>query len=313
MSKMNFRKVVAIVICLAGMTIFSGCKKDGGDDDNVNGDSVQWATTFTGTASDGKVYSLKVGEKFVVKSNGTPQKGDAYELNVTSNGTVSTSKGTVAEEMKSILTLAPSNAQNTTFIVMVSEQTIELIVGTITFTNNTTATGTGAFAIGSEKEYADTRGNKVIIPGGAVSCAVRVVSFTHGSSWTSDVGYQNPNAIMGTPVGDVANEVITLGISGEIVIEFGVYFTDGPGNDIYVFEVGPHVEATKVEISADLRTWIDAGNADGALSGVDFAGKIPAGGKYKYVRLTDLKTYPNNHTWGGADVDAVAIMHPTLK
>jgi hypothetical protein len=189
-------------------------------------------------------------------------------------------------------------------------------VGTITFTNNTTTTGPGAFAIGSDKEYTDTRGNIVIIPGGAVSCAVRVVSFTHGSPWTADSYAMDPNLILGEPdrdkaTGDETN-AITLGADGVIIIEFGVYFTDGPGNDIYVFEVGPDVEATKVEVSADLQTWIYIGDAEGSLSGVDFAGKIQTGGKYKYVRLTDLHTYPSG-PWPGADIDAVAIMHPTLQ
>ena len=305
---------MAIVACLAVTVMFSSCKKDSGDDDN--GDDVQWATTFTGTASDGKVYSLKVGEKSVVKSDGTSQKGDAYELNVTSKGSVSISKGTVVELVGAIFTLSPTNAQNTTFTVMVSEETIELIVGTITFTNNKTETGPGAFAIGSDKEYTDTRGNKVIIPGGAISCAVRVVSFTQGNPWTSDPFAMEPNLILGEPDRDKARNsetnAITLDAGGVIVIEFGVYFTDGTGNDIYVFEVGPDVEPTKVEVSADLQTWIYVGDADGSLSGVDFAGKIPAGGKYKYVRLTDLRTFPTG-TWPGADVDAVAIMHPVLQ
>ena len=215
--------------------------------------------------------------------------------------------------METILTLAPANAQTTTFTVMISAKTIELIVGTITYTNHTKAEGPGAFAIGSDKFYTDTRNNKVTIPGGATSCAVRVVSFTPGAPWTSDSRANDPQKILGAPDYDAAADVnyINLGSHGVIVLEFGVYFTDGTGNDIYIFEIGPDVEATKVEISADLKTWIYIGDADGSLSGVDFAGKIPSGGKYKYVRLTDRDG--RSSAWPGADIDAVAIMYPILQ
>ncbi|MCL2040707.1 MAG: hypothetical protein FWG84_01535 [Bacteroidales bacterium] len=71
------------------------------------------------------------------------------------------------------------------------------------------------------------------------------------------------------------------------------------------------VEATKVEVSNDLINWIYVGDASGSLSGVDINGKVPAGSKYKYVRLTDLRTAPSG-TWPEADIDAVAVLHPAF-
>jgi len=165
--------------------------------------------------------------------------------------------------------------------------------------------------INDDIEFTDTRGNIVKIPGGALSCATFLVDFIQGNPWTSIEGYRNPNSILGVPVGDVSDEVITLGIGGVIVVGFNVYITDGPGNDIYVFEVGPDVEATKVEISNDLVHWVYVGDADGSISGVDINGKISANGKYKYVRLTDIKG--QNSSYPGADVDAVAVIYPAFK
>jgi len=158
--------------------------------------------------------------------------------------------------------------------------------------------------------FKDTRGNEVTIPGGAKSCAVRVVSFTHGNPWTSVSNAMNPQDILGAPDYDnkknhYQGHYLTLGNNGVIVLEFGVYIYDGPGNDIYVFEIGPNVEATKVEVSNDLVNWIYVGDAAGSISGVDMASKVPADGRDKYVRLTDLVTVKGG-TWPGAEVDAVA-------
>jgi len=286
------------------LAIFSGCKHI---DDNINGNDKR--ITFTGTASDGEVYSLKV-------ANNEVKEGDNYELFVKSKGKTSCTGKVKAVESSvegTILILAPSKAPATTFNVTVYNLTITVIVGTITYDDKSKSVAPGAFAIGSEKQYIDDRGNTITIPGGAVSCAMRVVSFTHGTPWTNDSRAMDPNKILGIPDYDPDARInyITLGNAGVIVLEFGVYITDGPGNDIYVFEIGPDVEATKVEISENLANWIYVGDAYGSLSGVDINGKIPAGGKYRYVRLTDLITYQGGE-WAGADVDAVAIMYPSL-
>ena len=160
--------------------------------------------------------------------------------------------------------------------------------------------------------FKDSRGNEVTIPGGAKSCAIKVVSFTPGNPWTSVANAMDPKEILGAPdyISVDDGNFITLGNYGEIVLEFGVYLYDGPGNDIYVFEIGPDVEATKVEVSNDLKNWIHVGDAAGSISGVDMNGKVPADGKYKYVRLTDLCTVKGG-TWPGADIDAVAGINVT--
>ena len=128
--------------------------------------------------------------------------------------------------------------------------------------------------------YTDTRGNRITIPGGAKSCATKVINFTPGNPWTSDDRAMNPEDVLGVPDYDAAADTnyLTLGAGGSITLEFSINIVDGEGNDIYVFEIGPAVEATQVEISSDLENWINVEKADGSLSGVDLNGKVPEGG-----------------------------------
>ena len=157
--------------------------------------------------------------------------------------------------------------------------------------------------------FTDTRGNYVTIPGGAASCATRVVRFTPGNPWTSDPRAMNPDDTLGAPDYDSSQDInyLNLGIGGVLVLEFDIYVYDGPGNDIYVFEIGPDVEATRVEVSEDCVNWIYVGDADGSVSGVDMNGKVPANGRYKYVRITDIRGVDSS--WPGADIDAVAFIN----
>jgi len=147
--------------------------------------------------------------------------------------------------------------------------------------------------------YTDSRGNEVEVPVNAF--ATRVVSFSWGEKWTKDPDHMTPENILGTPEG----ENLCLGKKGQIVLEFSVDIVDNEGLDIYVFEVGPDVEPTSVEVSVDGSEWIYVGDADGSLSGVDLNGVTPKGARYHYVRITDLGKFGNsNHP--GADIVAVA-------
>ena len=165
---------------------------------------------------------------------------------------------------------------------------------------------TASFASVNDVVYTDTRGNKITIPGGAESCATKVISFTHGDPWTNDTKAMNPEDVLGAPDYDSRTDTnyLCLGKGGSITLEFSIEIIDGDGLDIYVFEIGPDVEATKVEVSNDLTNWIYVGDADGSLSGVDLNGKVPAGAAYKYVRITDRDGKGSG--WPGADIDAVA-------
>lgn len=154
--------------------------------------------------------------------------------------------------------------------------------------------------------YTDNRGNKITLPDDEKSCATKVIEFKQGDPWTSDKKAMDPSDILGVPNYDKTADTnyICMGAGGSITLEFDIFIVDGEGNDIYVFEIGDNVEATKVEVSSDLETWYDVGNADGSLSGVDVKGKVPEDGKFKYVRITDINK--DSGPWPGADIDAVA-------
>ena len=159
------------------------------------------------------------------------------------------------------------------------------------------------------QEYEDTKGNKVMVPCGELAFASRVVSFYEGSPKNKRPANANPDNILGEPnYRKASNYCITLGCEGSIVIEFThVRLVDIDGVDLYVFEVGPAVEDTKLEISKNGRTWIDIGRIKGGKTSVDIADYVSYGDQFRFVRLTDLKSACGGST-PGADIDAVAAI-----
>lgn len=166
-------------------------------------------------------------------------------------------------------------------------------------------------AFAADYTFTDRNGKERTVKDGEYSFATRVVEFTPGSPWTKHEESQDPSAVLGAPnFNEVAIDDLNLGKYGVLVVEFNVSIVDGEGEDIYVFESGPDVEATKVEVSSDLVTWYDVGIAQGATAGLDISGKVPEGGRFRYVRLTDLKGKGSD--WPGADIDAVLALNSTL-
>ena len=281
-NRLNLRNMVAIAICLAVTTMYSGCKSEKSEDPiPVSIDAGKQPTK--------KVY--KIGDEF-----------DPTGLEITVNFEEAKPKTINADnpDLKYDYDFSTGSKcmGDKKVTVMYKGLTVVFYV-TVTPSNETSDDG---------------RGHKIEIPFGALSCAIRVVSFTHGNAWTNDPKAMDPDKILGIPDYDRVEDInyVTLGDGGEIVLEFGVYFNIGKGNDIYVFEIGPNVEATKVEVSEDLQNWIFVGNADGSLSGVDMDGKVSESGKFKYIRLTDLYTNPGGK-WAGADIDAVAVLYPVFE
>lgn len=155
--------------------------------------------------------------------------------------------------------------------------------------------------------FTDREGISRTVPDGEYSFATRVVEFLPGDPWTSEEDAQNPDDVLGIPdrEGNRDDNALTLGAGGVLIVEFNINITDGEGDDLYIFEVGGQVEATKAEVSSDLVTWYEVGTAEGSTAGLDLKGKVPEGGAFRYVRLTDLKESPSG-TWPGADIDAIA-------
>src|SRR5699024_2812469 len=102
---------------------------------------------------------------------------------------------------------------------------------------------------------------------------------------------------------DRSKGFVSLGGSGELILEFEhVYLVDGPGDDLFIFEIGPAVEPMDVAISEDGVNWVEIGKVEGGQSSVDIEPFVEPGDKFSFVRLIDLR-----HDVGmpspGADID----------
>lgn len=103
---------------------------------------------------------------------------------------------------------------------------------------------------------------------------------------------------------------VSLGSGGSITLEFTDNVLAGSGTsdaDLWVFEVGPDVEDTFVEISADGEQWEDVGKIGGSVAGVDIdAFGFGPDDEFRFVRLTDDPDEgADDGVTVGADIDAV--------
>lgn len=154
----------------------------------------------------------------------------------------------------------------------------------------------------------------ICLPQGAASFADSVVSFTPGARPSEDVWAQ-PRFALGEPdyTRTTAPGFLSLGCDGTLVLRFddnALVEVDGP--DLYVFEVGPAVEATDLAVSVDGRTWLEVGRIEGARAELELRGIIDPDDAYRYVRLTNRsRTCGGRHS--GADIDAVAAVGSALR
>ena len=160
------------------------------------------------------------------------------------------------------------------------------------------------FLDGDQYTFTDREGNTVTVPVNAF--ASRVIEFIHGDPWRDSAYNTDPQIAIGLPDADSNSSTgdLCLGCGGILILGFESSIYDGPGNDIYVFEVGGNVEETLVEVSDDLQHWYEIGVAEGRTAGLDIFGKVPEGAGFRYVRLTDTGNNPNGG-WPGADIDTV--------
>lgn len=154
----------------------------------------------------------------------------------------------------------------------------------------------------------------ICLPQGEVSFADDVVSFAPGARPSSGV-FADPAHALGRP--DYTNNnspgFLSLGCDGVLVVRFtdnALVDVDGP--DLYVFEVGPAVEATVLAISEDGRRWVDVGRIEGSRADVDIAPFVTPRQTFPYVRLTNAsRTCGGRHS--GADIDAIAAVGSALR
>lgn len=158
-------------------------------------------------------------------------------------------------------------------------------------------------------------------PEGAVSFADAVASFDPViKNGQPSARYTDPADALGLPdyTGDscatsVPCESVTLGDGGSITLRFldnVLTGSDSSALDLWVFEVGPDIEDTFVEISTDGVAWTSVGKVFGSTAGIDLdAFGFGTTSAFSWVRLTDD---PNegDQTGGsvGADIDALGAI-----
>lgn len=156
----------------------------------------------------------------------------------------------------------------------------------------------------------------VEFPSGMASFADRVVSYNPCDGVKAP--YDNPNNALGLPDynGVASASYVSLGNAksacsgGSLILEFtDNSLVDIPGNDLYVFEVGPAVETAEVFISTDGQNWINIGRIKGSTKGMDIYGKVSPGQEFHFIKLCD---YPDGETssppYPGPDIDAVGAI-----
>ena len=177
---------------------------------------------------------------------------------------------------------------------------------------------TPAATQGVGKTYVDSRGSKIVFPLGDASFADEIISFEIGRPAPPDRRWADPRTALGVPNYDARRldprnpADVVLGCGGTLVVRFGDNaLVDVPGPDLYVFEVGPAIEAMHLAISQDGMSWTEVGTIGGGTAEIDIAKVAKPGELYRYVKVTDLKSGCSG-AYPGADIDAVGAIGSAL-
>lgn len=169
----------------------------------------------------------------------------------------------------------------------------------------------GAAPAAAEPPEVPGRGNVIItFPNGKASFADRVVDFQVGSPAPSSPSYYDANTALGVPSGSKGTENCSLGKGGVLTLEFvDNRLVDVGGPDLFIFEDGPSVERTLVDISPDGNTWYEIGDVSGGRAYIDIRPHIPDSTmQFRFVRLRDDPSQGDNGKFAGADINAVGAI-----
>jgi len=159
-------------------------------------------------------------------------------------------------------------------------------------------------------------------PQGAVSFADSVIDYSPGLVGSNPTTpHQGAFNALNVPdyagnnscASQAACSFVSLGDGGSITLRFLDNFLTGSDNndlDIWVFEVGPDIEDTFIEISADGVSWFAVGSVFGSTAGIDIdAFGFDSTDLFSYIRLTDdTNEGGQNGATVGADIDAVGAI-----
>lgn len=157
----------------------------------------------------------------------------------------------------------------------------------------------------------------VNFPDGAASFADAVVSYdpAFGGGAVPTTTYQDDTRALGIPDYTTVSSTtyVSLGAGGQLVLRFTDNSLTGSGSsalDLWIFEIGPDVEDTTVDISKNGSTWFSVGAVGGSTSGIDIdAYGFGTSDFFSFVRLTDVKTEgAQSGSTVGADIDAVGAI-----
>ena len=161
------------------------------------------------------------------------------------------------------------------------------------------------------KTYTDGQGRKVHFPLGEISFADALVSFEMGNPAPKNTAARRTEEILGEP----NDSSLSLGCSGTVVVRFddnSLVNIDGP--DLYVFEIGPMVEATNLAISTNGTDWVDIGPITGSTAAIDIEPVVPErSAPFQYVRLIDRNIDCRAGNYSGADIDAVGAIGAAVR
>lgn len=154
-------------------------------------------------------------------------------------------------------------------------------------------------------------------PRGEASFADSVVSLSYDDQTGVEAPYDDGAQALGPPDASDEEGWVSLGnaLDEQTINELVVSFDDNrlvnvEGDDLYIFEIGPQVEATTVAISEDGETWVELGRVEGSTRALDLADfDVPSGAEFQFVRLRD---FPDGESSGspfaGPDIDAIGAI-----
>lgn len=168
---------------------------------------------------------------------------------------------------------------------------------------------------GKARYYPDSHGSEVLFPQGDISFADEVITYQAGDPAPIKARHRDPaNALSSPDYNHRTGEgYLSLGCGGVLVVKFNDNaLTDIQGPDLHIFEIGPAIEPTQLEISPDNRQWLMVGEISGGHADVDIAPYTQQFDSFRYLRLTDLKQHCSPGS-PGSDIDAIGAIGSALS